>query len=56
MKQSKKFHKLANEEDNDLKAFSLLNKAVREERLERFKDNYLEQLKAKLKTTIIYNH
>ena len=47
MSTSEELKVLASQEENDLKAMGLLNKALRESRSEKFSDKYLIQLKEK---------
>lgn len=44
MKKSEELREEAAREDNDLKAMGILNKSMREGRLERFEENFLPQL------------
>jgi hypothetical protein len=44
MKKSEQLKQDAAQEDNDLKAIGMLNKSLREGRLERFEDDYLPKL------------
>lgn len=51
MKKSEQYKELASQEDNDLIAMGHMNKALREERTERFEENWLEKLSEKCDVT-----